>query len=300
MKKQSPKDQTYESFELTHCFPPHFAVLEFGNRDFRSRNFLEMLEQELQDACMNFEVQHLLLDFNGVRLVPSSAVALLLNWSQEARENGVELHVYNVDPDVGKAFELLNVGKFVALHKSKKEAIAAAYKDGDSRRVDASLMSIASLPGQMTRRAKLTFAAGLVLCLIGGALLLHHLFSSLPPDTTPVMDVICTETGWEGKIRIEGDWRICPETGRPTLKLAAACPKCKAVAPMLNDELFLDNSMEAVLYRVEEVLPICEDCAADPRWGKLPDNAGPKRLGIRMMPKGYVFREVVKVAPQDR
>ena len=254
------------------------ALVTFKRTDFRSPESREFLDAELERFVGGTRCKYLILDFSGVRFLPSSVIAMLLVHVEEGKGKGLDVRLCALEKEVAVAFELLNVDRLVPIYETRMRAIDPILNVMRGiQKVDVEAMLKALNLKQGDARLK-KLVLGVVLTVIGCALIIHHFISTMPPGATPpIMDVICTETGWEGTIRIDGDWRVCPETGKPTLKLAAACPNCKKVVPFLDDEYFLQDSYDAVKNHPDRVFPMCEEC------------------NMQCMPKWYVNKKVVRI-----
>jgi len=101
------------------------ATVRFRVRSFCDTGEIRACGNEVTAAWQETQSKDLIVDFEGMEVVPSSVFAALVQIYKRMSKQGGRLHVCSLGKDALSALYILNLHRLMAVHKTVEEALAA-------------------------------------------------------------------------------------------------------------------------------------------------------------------------------
>lgn len=108
-------------------------IVAFAKSDLRSPLEQAKLGEEFETLSAETGFPRVILDFAGVRFMPSSVLGMVVKAVGEWKEAGVQCRVCGLEGDPAKAFDIMGAGRHVDIFPTRRAAAAADWDEKPRR-----------------------------------------------------------------------------------------------------------------------------------------------------------------------
>ena len=91
---------------------------------------IQQISKDLLDLLGKTEETNVVLDFDQVRFMSSSALGMLIKVNKKCKEFKIDLKLCNIAPDILQVFKITRLDKVLAIYPDSQAAFAAFKKSG--------------------------------------------------------------------------------------------------------------------------------------------------------------------------
>jgi anti-sigma B factor antagonist len=91
---------------------------------------IQQISQDLIELLGKTEETNVVLDFDQVRFMSSSALGMLIKVNKKCKEFKIDLKLCNIAPDIMQVFKITRLDKILAIYPDSQAAFAAFKKSG--------------------------------------------------------------------------------------------------------------------------------------------------------------------------
>ena len=90
----------------------HLTVVGFGRAEVLDKIDIAECRDQIRDLVNLHQCKVLAFDLTDVRYIPSGMLGLLASLTRE----GIEVHLYNISPDVREVLDVTHLGQMFTIH----------------------------------------------------------------------------------------------------------------------------------------------------------------------------------------
>jgi anti-anti-sigma factor len=105
-------------------------TIQLNDAKILDESVIQQISKDLIELLGKTEETNVVLDFDQVRFMSSSALGMLIKVNKKCKEFKIDLKLCNIAPDIMQVFKITRLDKVLSIYPDSQAAFAAFKKSG--------------------------------------------------------------------------------------------------------------------------------------------------------------------------